>query len=214
MKNTTRTRGNFSRRKGRKPNLKLAIEKLSESKYLTDSCHHFPLSALASIAYSDTGIFIGGWTATNKVPQGIQNNQRIGNRMTVKHLDYKFNLFAPTNSPDTVRIIVIKDTAPKGIVPLLTDMFDNPNNNLSPISPNSMGQYQIIRDHYVDIGGYLPVRSIRIQIPYKIETKYYGNGPNLGDIENNALYIIVLSVNGFSSTEVLQFYSVIRYKDI
>jgi len=214
MKNSTRTRNRKSKRLPVKRSLKSRLESVSENKFITDSCHHFPLGSLASLAYSDTGIFIGGWTCTNKVVQGLQNNQRIGNRMNVKFLEYKFNFFAPSGNPDTVRVLVIKDTAPKGIVPLLGDMFDNQNNNFSPISPNSMGQYVILSEHYIDIGGYLPVRTLHIKLPYNIETKYYGNGPNLGDIENNAIYIIVVSVNGATTTEVLQFFSVMRYKDI
>jgi len=213
MINTTRTRqSKKSKFKGRK-SLKLTVESFSESKYLTDSCHHFPLTSMATMSYSDTGIFIGGWTATNKISQGVGNNQRIGNRCRVKFLHYKFNLFSQTGQPDTARIMVIKDTAPKGVVPVLGDIFDNPNNNLSVISPNSMGQYCFLYDKLIDLPSVDQIKSVDIKIPYNVETKYFSNGQTLADIENNAIYVMVISVNGLTSTEVLQFFSVIRYKD-
>lgn len=195
-------------------NLKQRIQNLSERKLLTESSHHFPLTSIASMTYSDNGIFTDGWTCTNRIAQGTQNNQRIGNTASMKKIDYTFNVYAPASNPDTARILVIKDTAPKGIVPLLSDMFDDPNNNLTCIAPNSMKQYKVLAEHFLDVGGLYLTRTIKFSVPLKCETTYFSNGANLGSIENNAIYIIIVSVNGQTSTECLNFWSSIKYFDI
>jgi len=197
-----------------KLNLKQRLQSLSERKLLTESSHHFPLTALAAMTYSDTGIFTDGWTCTNRIITGTQNNQRIGNSITLKRIDYTFNVYAPSNNPDTVRILVIKDQAPKGSVPLLGNMFDDPNNNLSVIAPNSMKQYKIIAEHFLDVGGVYLVRTVKFSVLLKCETTYFGSNADLASIENNAIYILVFSVNGLNSTECLNFWSTMKFYDL
>jgi len=180
----------------------------------TEHCHHFMLNSVANLVYSDSGIYIGGWTCTNRIVQGTDNNERIGNSIHVTKVDYVFNVSAPVNNPDTIRIFVIKDIAPKGMWPALADMFDDPTHNLTQISPNCRHQYKIIHDALIDVGAYLPVRTHKFTLKLGMDTRYVGVGPNLVAVENGALYVLVISVNGINTSEVLQFWSTIYYKDI
>jgi len=199
----------FSSRK-----FKTQLLNVSERKIITESSHHFPLVALSAMTYSDTGIFTDGWTCTNRIPQGTANNQRIGNTVTLKRIDYKFSVYAPANNPDTVRILIIKDVAPKGSVPLLGNMFDDPNNNLSVIAPNSMKQYKILAEHFLDVGGVYLVRTLMFSVLLKCETTYFGLNADLASIENNAIYVMVFSVNSMPSTECLNYWSTCKYFDL
>jgi len=210
---------NYSRngsRKSRRPR-RLTVEntllRLAETKVLTESSHHFPLVTLSAITYSDSGIFTDGWTCTNRVAQGTSNNQRIGNAMTTVLIHYKFNLFANTNNPDTVRIMTILDLAPKGTVPLLGNVFDDPTNNLSSLAPNSTRQYKMLHDKLVDVGGSTQTVSHTFTIRRQKKTRYFGTNSDLASIKNNAIYIIVISVNG-QPTECLNYWSSLVYKDI
>lgn len=209
---------NNNSRKTRKPrpsrNLKSQLLNISERKLLTESSHHFPLVQLAAMTYSDSGIFTDGWTCTNRIAQGTSNNQRIGNTVNVTRIDYTFNVFAPSGSPDTARILVIRDRAPKGTVPLLGNMLDDPNNNLSCIAPNSRKQYKIVAEHLLDVGGIYLTRSIKFSVLVKGETTYFGQLDNLASIQNNAYYIIIISVNGTGATECLQFWSSCHFSDL
>jgi len=186
---------------------------MSETKILTESSHHFPLVQLAAITYSDNGIFTDGWTCTNRVAQGTSNNQHIGNALTTILIDYKFNLFANVNNPDTVRIMSILDLAPKGSVPLLGNMFDDPNNNLSSLAPQSSRQFKMLHDKLVDVGGNTQTVSHTFKIRKSVKSRYFGVNNDLASIENYAFYIIVISVNG-APTECLNFWSSLVFKDI
>jgi len=209
----------YSNRKMRKQtsskqSIKQALKNFSELKILTESSHHFSLQSLATMSYSDSGIFTDGWTCTNRMLQGTANNQHIGNSISLKLIHYTLNVFAPVNSPDTARVLVILDHGPKGSPPLLTNLFDDPNQGLSCLAPNSMQQYSILADHYIDVGGYLPVRTLSFTVRLKSSVKYFGSNNDLASIENNAVYIMVISVNGQNSTEVLNFWSSLHYYDL
>jgi len=197
----------------RRLNVKNTLLMMSETKILTESSHHFPLVQLAAITYSDNGIFTDGWTCTNRVAQGTSNNQHIGNALTTILIDYKFNLFANVNNPDTVRIMSILDLAPKGSVPLLSNMFDDPNNNLSSIAPQSTRQYKMLHDKLIDVGGNYQTASHTFKIRKSVKTRYFGVNNDLASIENYAFYIIVISVNG-APTECLNFWSSFVFKDM
>jgi len=98
--------------------------------------------------------------------------------------------------------------------PALADMFDDPTHNLTQISPNCRHQYKIIHDALIDVGAYLPVRTHKFTLKLGMDTRYVGVGPNLVALENGALYVLVISVNGINTSEVLQFWSTLYYKDI
>jgi len=210
----SKTRSQVRTRRPKKQSISKQIMNLSETKMKTEHCHHFMLNSVSNLVYSDSGIYIGGWTCTNKIVQGTANNERIGNSIHVSKIDYIFNVTAPVNSPDTVRILVIKDIAPKGMWPALADMFDDLTHNLTQIAPNCRHQYKIIHDAYIDVGAYLPVRTHKFTLKLGTDTRYVGVGPNLVDLENGAIYILVVSVNGINTSEVLQFWSTIYYKDL
>lgn len=190
------------------------MTRLSETKIITESSHHFPLVQMANITYSDSGIFTDGWTCTNRIAQGTANNQRIGNSATIVKVKYKFNLYAPTGQPDTIRILSIIDKNPKGVPPLLTHMFDDPNNNFTCIAPNSTHQYQIIHDALIDVGGIYLTRSHMFNLSRKLDTQYFGVNNDLASMTTNALYIIVISVNGTGASECLNFWSSCIFKDL
>jgi len=214
MSKTRYNRSKQSNKRPKKQTLSKQIMNLSETKIKTEHCHHFMLNSVNNLVYSDSGIYIGGWTCTNKIVQGVANNERIGNSIHIFKVEYIFNVSAPVNSPDTVRIMVIKDVAPKGMWPALADMFDDPTHNLTQIAPNCRHQYKIIHDFLIDVGSYLPVRSHKCTIKLGMDTRYVGVGPNLVDLENGALYVLAVSINGINTSEVLQFWSTLFYKDI
>jgi hypothetical protein len=212
-KSQRKTRNRSKQTRSRRLNVKNLIMNLSETKILTESSHHFPLNELNATTYSDTGIFVGGWTCTNRVAQGTANNQHIGNALTTVLIDYKFNLFANVNNPDTVRIMCILDLAPVGSVPVFNNMFDDPNNNLTSIAPQSTRQFKMLHDRLIDVGGNTQTVSHSFKVRKSVKTRFFNSTPTLQAIENNAIYIIVISVNG-APTECLNFWSSFVYKDI
>jgi len=201
-------------RRPRRPKIKRVIENISETKRIAQFSHHFPLLAIGSIAYSDTGIYTSCWTCTNLIQTGTNNNNRIGNTITLKKIKYSFNLFAPTNYPDTVRVLIIHDLCPKGVSPALGEMFEDPTQSFTPIALNSMKHYKILRDVYVDVGGIFLTRNLTFTVSVSRNPTYFGPSNQLSSIETDAIYVIVTSVNNQPATECLQFCSVCSFSDL
>jgi len=212
VKRTQRRRARNLR--GRPQSFKQQLLSCSEMKTLTESSHHFPLTNLSALVYAEPLLATGGWTATNLIAQGTTNNTRIGMSVTLSTLDLFFNLYAPVANPDTVRIMVIYDISPQGLSPSLNDIFDNPANNLSVIAPASTRQFRLLVDRYVNVGGYNPCKQCNIDLKVKYEPRYFSGGSSIADIENGALYVLIVSVNGQASTECLQYFQRITYHDI
>jgi len=100
-----------------------------------------------------------------------------------------------------------------GYTPTLPNMFDDPANNLSCVSPNAMKTYRIIADEYVDVGGVYQTKQHNFHIPLHCNTTYFTSGPGLADVENYAIYVMAISVNGTNNSQVLQFWSTLHFVD-
>jgi hypothetical protein len=212
-----RNKNNKSKRlppKQTRVSLRTQLEMLTEQKRLVNDCLHFTANPLSGTYYSDTGIYVGGWTCSNLIAQGVTSNQRIGYQVKLKSIKYTFNIYAPISTPDTCRIMIILDKQSKTQLPLKTDIFNNPANGLSTISPASRKSYSFLHDSFIDVGGYQQLRTIKFTIKLNLNSTYFSAGNTLSDLQTGTIYVFAISVNGTGSTEILNFQSVTTYIDI
>jgi hypothetical protein len=184
-----------------------------ELKALTSTYNHFILPELANVTYTD-GNLSTGWTCLSLIPQGSSANSRNGSQVIITSINVKMILFAPTGNPDTVRIMLIRDLGLHGVAPPLNEIFDNTANNLTCIGPDCRRQYRLLKDIMVDIGGQNELKTININYNARVRTYYFGQTATLASMENNAIYIFAITVNGNTTSQVLKYAQVVNFIDI
>jgi hypothetical protein len=217
----SRRRKQNSRRrtgKGRRPRLGKRIVQVlksrTEVKALTYTYHHWNVAPITSVAYNDGGLYLDGWTCINLIAQGNTANTRNGSQIELVDVKVTFSLYAPSAAPDSVRILLIKDLAPKNVAPPLNEIFDNTANPLTAISPDCTQQYKLLSDSIIDLGGSNPTRTFTRWLKLNARSYYFGSTSTLASVENGAIYIFIWSINAVATTEVLQYASLIRFRDI
>jgi len=184
-----------------------------EMKALTQTYHHFQLDSLANCVYSDSNV-ASGWTCLNLIPQGTTANSRNGSQVILTNIDLKISFYAPTASPDSARIMIIRDLGARGTIAPLNEIFDNTANNLTCIGPDCRRQYKLLKDIILDIGGAIATKTIHFEIRKRIRTFYFGSTATLASVENNPIYIFIFSIMGLNTTQVLNYAQVVNYVDI
>lgn len=142
--------------------------------------------------------------ALNLVPQGIDFNQRTGNRIGLKHLQINMRLFldvtATTLATNTLRVVILIDKKPQ-IGALTYDTVYVPNGDVTGfVDKNEAGDRVVVLKDYRTVfsGGSTRLMFKKFYIDLsRIETQY--TGPSPGAFESHAIYILALSdVTGLS----------------
>lgn len=140
---------------------------------------------------------------TQSIVQGFALNQRDGNAIVLRHLDYRevLNLTATINGA-AVRTMIVLDTQNTGTVPVITEVLDNAN----PQSPYSQShlvnkRFRFLYDkmHGMAVGG--PTQEITVHWQHRklIPVKYNGATNTQASNGRNAIFIYHITDLGVAS---------------
>ena len=179
------------------------------------------------------GAYAQNWSTfqhLNAIPQGATANQRIGRKLTLKKLAFRWNFRLGTGSSlAPLRMIIVYDHSPLGSVPLATDVL-NSNDINGQFNLNNSERFMILADRYlVQEQGYEPSLSgsdlsgagwagkLVLNFNPGLNQQYNGNtGGGIADVTSGAIYVSFCStVSGTALLgTVTTFNSRVRYTDV
>jgi len=168
----------------------------------------YGLQALASISGSEPASYFGGISELNCVTQGAASYQRIGNKILMKSLDLRFNVYMAGTAAayNGVRYLVIYDSSPNGAFPAYTDIFsDNISGTPSfhsKINMANRARFTVLRDRMLPmtagtVTGFLTVKEY---IKLKHETQFKTTTGAIADITTGALYFVAFATVSSSAS--------------
>lgn len=173
-------------------------------------------TALVDLTLPVTNAFTGG-QLLNGVAQGAANQTRVGRRMLMKSLQYRFHLGTAAGASTTqlapVRVLVVYDRQANGAVCLNTDVlatavfqgFQNLGNT---------DRFLILSDmvHGLDGNSTQPT-SGKVYKKLNLDTMFIGNGNLVADIGSGSVYAFI-ATPGSATALVVNLNFRIRYVDL
>jgi len=161
----------------------------------------YGLQYTTSITGSEPASAFTGITELNCVTQGAASYQRIGNKILMKSLDLRFNLFISGATPtyNVVRYMVIYDASPNGAFPAYTDILSDNISGApgfhSRINMANRARFTILRDRVLDFTTASPsgIQHVKEYIKLKHETQFKSTTGAIADITTGALYLVAFA---------------------
>lgn len=169
----------------------------------------------------------GGLTLLNGIIQGTDYTNRIGRRVIMKSLLFRFYLvpnIAATNGAlgDIVRVMLIYDCQANATAPSVPDILANGGSFSSPMNLNNRDRFKVLTDKFVTIGSWAYTGStlaagsprpsqFKIYKKMNMEIIFGGVGGTVGSIQTGAVYCLLISLNNSLTTSI--FDSRIRFID-
>lgn len=161
---------------------------------------------ITQFANPTTSDVVGQVVLLNGITQGVDQNNRVGNRVRMKYARIRINLSQASNTPASIResmhrIIIFIDKQANGALPassdLLTTTGATAEEYLSPIKIQSKKRFQILYDRYHTLqvhGGSVNVpQTTSIEIKLKLKKKivqYKGTTNGITDLQTNSLLFL------------------------
>lgn len=177
-------------------------------------------NALAQAATTNTGTLV----LYNGVAQGSDFTNRIGRKVIVKSIHFKWALTPATVTDsigDIVRCMLVWDMQNNSATPAVTDILTTAD-ILSGVNLNNRDRFKVLYDKRVVmnpasytanvITGGNPVTTYREKyIKCNYETIFSGTGATSGSIATGALYLMFIDLNTTAST--ITHYARVRFSD-
>lgn len=158
----------------------------------------------------------------NLVPQGTDNNQRIGRQIRVKSLELNFNFASLAATSDNhvwikYYIVIDKKHSGGGVFPL--NEYLTANDEVSFRNPDYSNRFQTIKKNTIELVKGTAKDGVHIEEYIDLtnneyaKTEFDGTGGTLGDISAYPIYIVYVSsasVTGFGDIRGI---ARIRYVD-
>lgn len=161
----------------------------------------------------------GAVTLLSGVAQGDDNFNRIGRKITVVSLAYKFHLVNTvttigTNSPYGARIMFVWDKQPNGALPAVVDILQT-TDITSPLSANNEGRFKVLKNHQLMIGQDPNVAMCEGYLKLDLHSKFEGTGSTIASIATGSLLMLTIACQTtFSAVAVSDNgYVRLRFKD-
>ena len=149
-----------------------------------------------------------------KILQGQTYNTRIGDKITVKSIDFRMRISLNhdhyNKQMQDLAVFIVLDKSPNGSSPRWSDIF-HISGVPDPLNQKAMkneNRFQILKTHYFPFTG--PVNDAISLSPapkfayYKLKkpltVKYQSSGNGLGDVVENQIYICAVTTSPKSST--------------
>lgn len=171
-----------------------------------------------------TSLAAGALTLLNGISQGTDYTNRIGRKIMMKSLLFRFSIFPNTaaSSPqgNIVRVLLVCDLQANAAAAIPADVLQTVDYQ-SPLNLNNRDRFKIFWDKFLMLeANYYPAFILTAGSPsahmrqiYKkmnIEVINVGTGATIGSIQTGALYVLVISkVDG----TVYDFNSRVRFLD-
>lgn len=167
----------------------------------------------------------GSLTLLNGLTQGTTASTRIGRRITVKSIEWRFNCSTSTLTNWTSnRFMIVVDTQANAATPAFTDIYDG----LAPSTlrnVSNMPRFKVLydSDEFIMIGNLssspgndMIARAFKGYIKCHIPVQYnIGTAGTIGDIQTNAIYFVQIgnSNSVTTNTDIFNSQFRIRYSD-
>lgn len=173
----------------------------------------------------------------NICQQGTARNQRIGSKIFMKYLLFRFTIYGTQETSTAVidnqlqyRILVVYDFQTNGVVPNLTDVLSVTGtfkSITSPLNLNNKDRFRILADK---IGSIPPLaqnyspdstkqfynsKTITIKKKLNLVTIYdnTSTSPDVSQIKTGGLYLYFITTNTLSLVNVQGLYTRVRFED-
>lgn len=193
--------------------------------------YSFRASGGTELNFKDTTIPVsfdssGTLTLLNGMAQGTTASTRIGRRITVKSIEWRFNCSTSTLTNWTSnRFMIVVDTQANAATPAFTDIYDSAiPSTLRNVS--NMPRFKVLydSDEFIMVGNLsaspgndLIARAFKGYMKVNIPVQYnVGTAGTVGDIQTNAIYFVTIgnSASATTNTDVFNSQIRIRYTDI
>lgn len=166
----------------------------------------------------------GAVTLLNGIAQGTDFTNRIGRKICMKSLLFRFHIYPNTAAShmqgNTVRLIIFIDLQANAAAAVTTDLLQTASYD-SPLNLNNRDRFKVIVDKSMVQGAdYYPAFILTAGSPVPVSRKWYkkmnqdvinvGTGATIGSIQTGALYCLVISK---VDNQVYDFNSRVRFVD-
>lgn len=167
----------------------------------------------------------GSVVLVNTVAQGTSVTQRIGKRVEIINFQVKGHVFTNASATATfVQIALVYDKRPVGALPAVTDIFDTATSFAFAKDVGSP-RFRILKRWTASLNGGAAAavsgmtstsidEFVKLKTPLPLVCKSAGTGA-IGDIEEGAVYLVVLGGNSAGTTDATSIISVrTRFIDV
>lgn len=166
------------------------------------------------VAFDNTAASNGQMLTLNRVAQGVAGYQRIGRKITMKSLQLTYciqNAVLPAVY-DRLRVILVKDKSPEGVLPNFSTIFSSVSREgvitsdvESFVNPEQRERFQVLYSKLHTVGSVTSDGIIlrenmsgvdlngKFYKRLNMTADYRGVGSGTADIQANAIYIIAMS---------------------
>jgi len=157
----------------------------------------------------------------NGFAQGAGQNQRIGRKVQMKSMIFRYTMNTNAYAADQ-RILIVYDKQSDGILPLITDILQNdPGSGLNPtynapMNLNNSDRFVILADeidHTYGGGSAVYARSGKMYRKINLPIHFGGTGNTLADISSGSIYVLCATASG-GANQGIGYFSRIRYTDV
>lgn len=165
-----------------------------------------------SVSNVGTSFYLSG------MAQGIGSGQRIGIRETIKSLQLQFT-FERNNSSvpaDTILMLLYVAKFPNGAAPVASDLLAVDINPLSMANPVTVRQFRILKKWIITFADDESGKTITHRKYFKrmmLRQSHVGASAGVGDLNNNGLFIFMMSLSVTNHPQV-DWFSRVRYTDV
>lgn len=185
------------------------------------------LNSLLSVPSGDTT-----WSTVqllNGITQGVASTARIGRKIVLTSLQLRWFYDAPSAATNVqyrpFRICIIYDSAPEGVLPSPSLIFDD-NSALGNMNLNSSERFIVLHDEYVGGTGSLPIANAswgsrgfcgkyykKFNPP--LQTHFNATLGTIADINKGAIYLMFCNFAGAGSDSTMDLFynSRVRFTD-
>lgn len=144
---------------------------------------------------------------------GVAYNERNGNSIKPKSIQWKYNMFVGTANT-TYRIIVFQDKEPKQANPSITDVLEI-SSTLSPLNHVNGTRFKILKDYLGELDTVKsPVKTISTFIPLTGHIKYINSTSGVANTDEGNIFVLLLAdaASGTTAPQTAQYYR-LRFYD-
>ncbi len=147
----------------------------------------------------------GSLTLLNIPLKGTTENSRVGSKISLRRLSLRgFCAVTPGTGVDQIhRVILVKDIAPEGVTPAITDILSSVSVYSFPVN-ESAWRFTILWDKTIDLSATAEsgsIRSFGVSMPLGFPELFGpGSAGTIADIQSGSLYCIVIGTSSAGAT--------------
>lgn len=183
------------------PRKKKAVSQ-NPSKFIQDTGDELKIFDTTNTFNIDTTGEVPATGQLNLVPQGTDEDERVGNKMVIKSIQMRGTMVyspgASANACDVSHMYLVLDTQANGAAAAVTDVFNSSNLAVAMRNHDNQKRFKILRhfEHVWNTGAGVTTAYNQMAQPYFFYTKcnipinYSGATGAIGEIRKNNLFLL------------------------